>query len=306
MPKRGCAKENERRMACGAVHPRVCPGGVVKVKRCRVACEKKICRTAATAQTATTTVTEPATTTVTEPATTTVTEPATQPTLPPSTPVTEPATQPTLPPSTQPEPNLQRSGATLPPSTQQRSGAGCSLIGDVQFRIDLPAAGPEKPRESHIIEMDLRLFDGDVLPVNSFNLDDIAFMVYADYDVDANYSFSNNTRNITVPPEALLLVDGNNPNLADGRVDHRSSDTRYIYKDQSHFMSRKRLLTTSDELMKLNGIGIPFQKHNEISISKLSELGFITNDILRFKIIHVAHGWGYINMNMSIPVCKDE
>ena len=181
----------------------------------------------------------------------------------------------------------------------------CSKVKAVEFSISLPFLGPDEPRESPPVEMDLRLFQGDILPVSVFSVDDIVFMVKTDYNVQANYSLNEGTREITLPPEALLLVDGNNPNLADGGLNH-PKDTSFIFGESSHRIpASESAVPLADELMKLNGIGIPFQKHNEISISELSELGFIDRSFLRFKIIHVAHGSGFFDMVISIPRCFD-
>lgn len=178
----------------------------------------------------------------------------------------------------------------------------CSIEYSVNFNLILPNAPTNEPRETIVASFDVSSFSGDILPVSSFTLDDFAFIVKPDFDVASSYSITGNVREIVLPPEAMILVDGNNVNYANGAVDDTLT-TNYVFNGQTaSFSPTSRPLSTA--IQDLINIGVPFQAHNNISLGNLQTLGFRTGDVIAFKIMHVVHGSGFFSMNFSIPQCS--
>lgn len=177
----------------------------------------------------------------------------------------------------------------------------CSINTVVNFNLALPNTTDNAPRETEVASFDVSSFSGDILPVGSFTLDDFAFVVKPDFIVASSYSLIGSTRTIVLPPEALVLVDGNNPNYASGSINHTLT-TNYVFNNQTvSFSSASRPLSTA--IQDLLNIGVPFQAHNSISLSQLQTLGFRTGNTIAFKIMHVVHGAGFVSLNFSIPQC---
>jgi len=151
--------------------------------------------------------------------------------------------------------------------------------------------------ESRVIRFNVSNIVGDLLPVSAFGLDDVAFIVK---ETD---QFVKNGRTITIPDHALVIKDGNNVNGASGHIDS-ARNTTYIYKSQQRVISSQRQdLATA--LNNIASMGISPINHNQIKISEMREKGFIdASGDVAFKVIHVAHGHGYLSMTYTLQPCK--
>ena len=151
--------------------------------------------------------------------------------------------------------------------------------------------------QSSVVRFHVSNIVGDLLPVSAFGLDDVAFIVK---ETD---QFSKIGRTITIPDHALIIKDGNNAAGASGRIDS-ARNTTYIYKGQQRVISsQKQDLATA--LNTIGSMGIQPINHNQIKISEMREKGFIdANGIVAFKVVHVAHGHGYLNMTYTLQPCK--
>jgi len=151
--------------------------------------------------------------------------------------------------------------------------------------------------ESQVIRFDSNAVVGNLLPVTSFGLDDVAFIVK---ETD---QFTKNGRNINIPKHALLIKDGNNVNGAVGYIDS-SVNTTYNFDGKSRTIgTAKQVLATA--LNTIAGMGITPLAHNQIKIADMRERGFIdAQGQVAFKLIHIAHGIGYINLELVVQPCK--
>lgn len=138
---------------------------------------------------------------------------------------------------------------------------------------------------------------GDILPVTAFALDDVAFIV------KESDNFPKNGRTITIPPHALIIKDGRLANGASGKIDS-AGNTIYRYKDKSvTITSQKQNL--ADALNKIASMGITPINHNQIRISDLRARGFVdAGGNVTFKVVHVAHGHGFISMKYTLNPCQ--
>jgi hypothetical protein len=138
---------------------------------------------------------------------------------------------------------------------------------------------------------------GDTLPVTSFGLDDVAFIVK---EAD---QFSANGRNIEIPEHALIIKDGNNAAGASGQIDAKGS-TVYRYKGQQVTIGTSSQ-TLASALNKISGMGIQPINHNQIKISDMRAKGFVdASGNVAFKVVHVAHGYGHLNMVYTVQPCQ--
>lgn len=138
---------------------------------------------------------------------------------------------------------------------------------------------------------------GDILPVTAFALDDVAFIV------KESDNFAKIGRTITIPAHALIIKDGSLANGAAGKIDS-AGNTIYRYNDKSvTITSQKQNL--ADALNKIGGMGITPINHNQIKISDLRARGFIdANGNVTFKVVHIAHGHGFISMKYTLKPCQ--
>lgn len=138
---------------------------------------------------------------------------------------------------------------------------------------------------------------GDLLPVTDFALDDVAFIV------KESDQFQREGRTITIPDHALIIKDGLNPAGASGRIDS-AQNTVYIYKGQRRTITSQKQ-NLADALNNIASMGISPIPHNQIKISQMREKGFIdANGDVAFKVVHVAHGHGFLRMKYTLQPCK--
>jgi hypothetical protein len=138
---------------------------------------------------------------------------------------------------------------------------------------------------------------GDILPVKSFGLDDVAFIVK---EAD---QFAANGRNIEIPEHALIIKDGNNVEGASGRIDAQGS-TVYRYKGQQVTIGTNSQSLAS-ALNQISAMGIQPINHNQIKISDMRAKGFVdASGNVAFKVVHVAHGFGHLKMIYTLQPCK--
>jgi len=105
-----------------------------------------------------------------------------------------------------------------------------------------------------------------------------------------------------LPPESLIVVDGNNPNLASGAVDD-SLTTNYVFGGQTYSIPGGQSIPLSQAIQGVHALGVPYQPHNAISLQQLNNLGFVSGGVVQFKIMHVAHGLGNITLQIDVPQC---
>lgn len=168
--------------------------------------------------------------------------------------------------------------------------------------LSLPFTGNDEPRETSVASFDVSDYQAGLLPISSFALDDFAFIVKSDFNVTSAYSLVGSTRTITLPPESLIVVDGNNPNYADGAVDHGLT-TNYVFGGNTYSIPGGISIPLSTAIIGVNALGVPFQPHNNISIAQLQSLGFVSGGVVSFKIMHVVHGGGDVTLEISVPQC---
>ena len=138
---------------------------------------------------------------------------------------------------------------------------------------------------------------GDILPVTSFGLDDVAFIVK---EAD---QFPANGRNIEIPEHALIIKDGNNAAGASGKIDAKGS-TVYRYKGQQVTIGTNSQNLAS-ALNQISAMGIQPINHNQIKISDMRAKGFVdASGNVAFKVVHVAHGFGHLNMVYTVQPCQ--
>ncbi|MBM3381591.1 MAG: hypothetical protein FJY29_04025 [Betaproteobacteria bacterium] len=156
--------------------------------------------------------------------------------------------------------------------------------------------------QSQVIRLDLNNIKGDVLPVSSFGLDDIAIIVKENQDLSlaSKWNATTRTRNIRVPSDALMIFDGNNPEYASGSVD---SGATTIYE----FTNKRVTIAggTSQSLRSVYELGAPLIAHNKIQLSELKARGFVdASNRIVFKVFHVAHGWGNVTLRFDLKPCQ--
>ncbi len=161
---------------------------------------------------------------------------------------------------------------------------------------------PNDIRESQPIALDMSLVTGNVLPVKSFDLDDVAMIVKPEVQLRDIYFYNTETkaREFTIPDDALMIYNANNAAYAYGRIDSKVT-TIYKFSDRPDVSIPGG---TSQTLGDVYGLGAPLIGHNAISISKLDTFGYIKNGVLKFKIVHIIHGTGFVTMKFGIDSCS--
>lgn len=185
----------------------------------------------------------------------------------------------------------------------------CRISGPYQITLDIPPAFPFEidgvhARESAVAEFDLDDFIGLLLPIDSYFLDDLAFFVKPDFDLAANFVLdtAQNQRTLTLPDEALIVVQSGNPDFAQGAVDD-AMDTTYSFKGGSYTIPGGQSLPLSQTIQGIINLGVPAQGHQDISLAQLQSLGFVENNVIKFKLIHVIHGAGGVTLGIDVPQC---
>lgn len=178
-----------------------------------------------------------------------------------------------------------------------------SLCGDPYFvSLSLPFAGNREPRETAVASFDISKYTGSVLPVSKFSLDDFVFVVKADFDIMSAYTLTGTTRNINLPPETLIVVDGKNPMYASGAVDDGMT-TNYTFNGKTYSIPGGQVVPLSTAIKGVIDLGVPFQPHDKISLQQMQELGFRVGDKVAFKLMAVAHGMGNVTLDFNVPQC---
>jgi hypothetical protein len=150
--------------------------------------------------------------------------------------------------------------------------------------------------ESPVQRFNASSITGDVLPVTAFKLDDVAFIV------KESDHFPKFGRTITIPAHALLIKDGSNIAGAEGRLDSPRA-TVYVYQGQQRSISPSSQ-SLSTALNTIAGMGITPIPHNHIRISDMRSRGFVDGSgNVAFKVIHVSHGYGFLNMMYKLDPC---
>jgi hypothetical protein len=180
----------------------------------------------------------------------------------------------------------------------------CRVSGPYFSSLSLAFASNDEPRETAIASFNISDYYGSLLPISSFALDDFAFIVKPDFDITSAYTLQDNTRTINLPPETLIVVDGNNPNYAAGAVDDTLT-TNYVFNGLTHSIPGGQSIPLSSAIQGVINLGVPAQPHNNISLAQLYSLGFVTDNTVAFKIMHVAHGSGNVTLNISVPQCEN-
>lgn len=182
----------------------------------------------------------------------------------------------------------------------------CRISAPYFASLSLPFETGDAPRKTTIASFDISDYQGSILPISNFVLDDFAFIVKSDFNVASAYSLVGSTRVITLPPETLIVVEGGNPNFANGGLNH-TLQTNYIYNGQTYIVPAAPggvpVTPLSEAIQGLIAIGCPYQPHDSISINQLASLGFVNNGIVSFKIMHVNHGGGNITLEINVPQC---
>jgi hypothetical protein len=138
---------------------------------------------------------------------------------------------------------------------------------------------------------------GNILPVTNFGLDDVAFIVK---ETD---KFAPNERDITIPDHAMIIKDGSNAAGASGQIDSKAN-TIYRYKGKAVTIETNSQSLAS-ALNKIVGMGIQPINHNQIKISDMRARGFVdASGNVAFRVVHVAHGIGFINMTYTLQPCQ--
>ena len=193
-----------------------------------------------------------------------------------------------------------------PPRIIRRNKAAeapaCGTIAPYFVSLTLPFLPNDEPRETAVASFDISEYQGTFLPVSAFVLDDFAFIVKSDFDVQSSYSLVGTTRTIALPPESLVVVDGNNPTYALGNVDDVLT-TNYVFNGKTYSIPGGNSMPLSTAIIGVHQLGVPFQPHNQISLAQLQQLGFQNGSIVSFKIMSVAHGWGKVTLDINVPQC---
>lgn len=187
-----------------------------------------------------------------------------------------------------------------PLPTLDYNKAVCGEAYSVSLKV--PFEANAEPRETAVATFDTSKYQGFILPVSEFQLDDFAFIVKADFDIKTSYSLNGNTRSITLPPETMVIVDGKNPNYASGAVDDMKN-TNYVFNGKSYSIPGGISIPLSEAIKGVINLGVPHQPHDSISLDLLTKRGFLVNNKVSFKIMHVAHGAGDVTLSFAIPQC---
>lgn len=154
--------------------------------------------------------------------------------------------------------------------------------------------------ETIVVKLPLADLEGSTLPIASFSLDDVAIIVKSSVTIASVLQSDATSRTITVPSDAFMIYDGNRPNdFAYGRLDSYGA-TYYKFGDKTVDMPAGKSLSLKQVY---DGLGAPLVAHNKIEIADLIAKGFKVGDNLEFKIFHVAHARGHVNIFFDIPVC---
>lgn len=169
------------------------------------------------------------------------------------------------------------------------------------FSAQDPQRGPVVDiLESTLVRIPLESISGDVLPITGFNLDDIAILVKEPVSAASMMSVTSNSRTFTIPAGSIFLYDATNANdFAEGQIDSKGA-TSYSYEGNKAVIPAGQVKKLKDLYTDLK---MPLVPHNGIKISELESKGFVVGGELRFKFVHVAHGYGKLDLQIDVPKC---
>ena len=205
------------------------------------------------------------------------------------------------------------SGSGKPACT--KAANAMQLDASVPFHTDSVNGGDIKGSvqdvaESGVIKIPLNATNGDFLPVtpNSFQLDDVGFLVKPASSAKVDWDSAATTRTITIPSEAVFLTGGTDPTWAQGCLNSQAN-TVYVFQNPAQQVSIAGMAhggecsppTKLAELLRVHLVA-----YDNISIQSLKSLGFLdaSGENIQFKIIHVAHGWGNLNLRFTLEPCQ--
>jgi hypothetical protein len=190
----------------------------------------------------------------------------------------------------------QEKSLSLDVSVQRHQDRDADMTG--RYGEGMPTSDVD---ESAVVRLELNKIKGDLLPVKSFDLDDIAILVKESDVLTSTSSWSpqSRERSIRIPQHAVMIYDGNNPNYASGSVDSGAT---------THYKFGSKVVTLaggeSHSLKDVYGMGVPLVAHNKVTISDLKARGFVDgSNRLVFKVFHVSHGWGNVNLRFELSPC---
>lgn len=182
----------------------------------------------------------------------------------------------------------------------------CRISGAYTATLSVPFTSVNNPRETSVASFDLSDYNGETLPVSNFVLDDVVFVVPSNFNVSGCYSLVNNVRILNLPSNALILYDGDNPNYADGGLNH-PLQTNYVFNGQTYIVPAAPdgvpVTPLSTAILGFFAMGILGQPHNGIGLSALAARGYINNSIVSFKLMHICHGGGEVTLIINVPQC---
>lgn len=186
-------------------------------------------------------------------------------------------------------------------------GFVCTTGTPYSANLSLPLVAVEAPRQTETISFSVAEINGDILPITNFVLDDFAFIVPVDHDIMTGYSLTGTNRAITIPNDALIIYEGGNPNFADGALTLNLTTT-FTYGSQTYTINRNNdnptdTIPLSQGIIGVIAMGVTAQPHNAISLSFLSDNGYISDGVISFKIMHVAFGAGNVELGINVPAC---
>ena len=166
------------------------------------------------------------------------------------------------------------------------------------FKSTVPATDVEA---TQVVKVDIGNVRGNIFPIGSFSLDDVAFIMRDDENIDSVLEYtSHGERLIKIPDHAIMIYDANNPNFSAGAVDSAET-TIYQFTDKVVNLPGRRSMS----LKQVYELGVPLLGHNQISMSELKKRGLVdAQGNLSFKVFHVAHGYGYLSFTLQLPRCK--
>jgi hypothetical protein len=185
---------------------------------------------------------------------------------------------------------------------EDRDAQLCIIGGTYYKNLFLSFATNDEPRETESASFTVGNYQGNVLPISSFVLDDFAFVVKSDFNVANCYSLVGATRTISLPSDCFILYDGNNPNYANGSVDDTLT-TNYVFNGQTYSIPGGQSIPLSTAIQDVLNLGVLAQPHNNIRLSEFASRGYISGGIISFKLMHIAHGGGNVTLTIDIPQC---
>ena len=167
--------------------------------------------------------------------------------------------------------------------------------------LSLPQLLTTPPRQTATASIAVSDIVGNIIPVSSFFLDDIAFIVKADYNILSGYSFDG-TRTITIPPDSFLFYYDESDPLYGLISAGGDFNTDYVFNSQTYTFVPDPNVEVEFTLPIVQGIlslGVDLMPSNAISLSALQSKGYVTNGVLNFKIMLIGHGGSEVTLTID-------